>query len=124
MRGGAIPTRSGTMGGGFSSGSRPPTFSTSPTSSISWPDGSSKRIDSPWPTSWPAETRSTAAPAAAALASKCSRSSGPSTLKAKRSMPTRGASRMARQWWSRSSQHFRNTRSSVRSVMSRPRTSV
>ena len=63
MRGGAMPRRSwGGNGGGLTLGSSPPTRSTSRTSSISWPDGVSKRIDSPWPTDSPRETRRTGKP--------------------------------------------------------------
>ena len=88
--GGAMPAKSiGTSG--LSLLVRPPTFSTSWTSSISWPDGVSKRIDSPWPTSSPREIRWTWKPYCSTLRSSSSRSSSCSTLKAKRSIPTRGS---------------------------------
>jgi hypothetical protein len=63
MRGGAMPRSSGGgIGGGFTLGSRPPTRSTWRTSSMSWPEGVSKRIDSPCPTASPRATRRTGKP--------------------------------------------------------------
>ena len=76
------------IGGGFTSGSRPPTLTTSCTSSISWPDGTSKRIDSPWPISSPAPMRCTGYQRPRFETRSCRDRRQCSTLKANRSKPT------------------------------------
>ena len=63
IRGGAMPGRSGGgTGAGLCLPRMLPVFSMSQTSSMIWPDGTSKRIDSPCPTASPWLTRETGQP--------------------------------------------------------------
>ena len=57
-----MPLRPSTNGRGLTEAVARPTISMSWTSSICWPDGVSNRIDSPWPTDSPLDTRRTGYP--------------------------------------------------------------
>ena len=56
-----------------------------------WPEGVSNRIDSPWPTDSPFDTRDTGKPYRVTAFSRSDRSSSRSTLNDMSSMPVRGA---------------------------------
>ena len=81
IRGGAKPTRPIGRGGGLVFGSRLPTCSMPWTSSITWPLGIVKRIDSPCPgPTSPSAYRVTATPAASSASVYSSRSDACSTF--------------------------------------------
>ena len=103
-----MPGRSGGgTGDGLSLPRMLPSFSSSQTSSMVWPDGISNRIDSPWPTASPREIRSTWQPAFSSRVSSSGRSSSFSTRKENWSIPIRVSARSRSEWWSSSSQHLR-----------------